>query len=213
MLLKPFLQFFYKGTVLQAVVSVPTALIFAPLPTLFRFFASPVVRWAVFVQKELVPYLRKTGAIEDELAEDDSEAAAAGSDDADDSASKKQQPKKKEKADRDLDKMREAAATSSGGGGSVDAQLRKRKAKKVSKADIEAEKVRLTSTCSLATHLLIQIRKVLVRNRNACSSARAWAARPSARTKRPPKRLPKRRRRRKARTRAARRACSRPRSG
>lgn len=138
MLLRPFLQFFYKGTVLQAVVSVPTALIFAPLPTLFRLFASPIVRWIVFVEKELMPFLRKTSAIEDELAEDDSETAA--DDDADGSASK---PKKKEKVERDLNKMKEALATGSGGSGGVDAQLRKRKAKKVSKADIEAEKERV----------------------------------------------------------------------
>jgi hypothetical protein len=144
MLLRPFLQFFYKGTVLQAIVSVPTALIFAPLPTLFRFFASPIVRWIVFVEKELMPFMRKTGAIEDELAEDDSETVV--DDDVDPSASKQQQqqqPKKKEKVERDLDKMKEAAATGSGGGGGVDAQLRKRKAKKVNKADIEAEKERV----------------------------------------------------------------------
>ena len=145
MLLKPFLAFFYKGTVFQSVVSVPTAIIFAPLPTLFRFFATPFMRWDVFVRKELLPFLRKTGALEDELAEDEAEegSAGGGADGEAGDPSKQLQEKKKEKVERDLDKMKEAAAGGGGGGGGVDAQLRKRKAKKVSKADIEAEKERV----------------------------------------------------------------------
>lgn len=138
MLLRPFLQFFYKGTVFQSIVSVPTALIFAPLPTLFRLVASPIVRWIVFVQKELLPFLRKTGASE-ELAEDDSEVADRGEHGADSPGNKQLQPKKKEKVERDLDKMKAAAAAGSDGGH----WLRKRKAKKVSKADVEAEKERV----------------------------------------------------------------------
>ena len=44
----------------MSAVSVPTALIFAPVPTIFRFFATPIVRWEVFIRKELMPLLRKS---------------------------------------------------------------------------------------------------------------------------------------------------------
>eukprot|EP01045_Picozoa_sp_COSAG04_P003664 COSAG04_NODE_151_length_22485_cov_15.968552_6_plen_124_part_00 len=49
--LSPLLGFFYKGHVFQSVVSVPTAIVFAPLPTAYRLVMTPFMRWAVFLKK------------------------------------------------------------------------------------------------------------------------------------------------------------------
>ena len=70
-----------------------------------------------------------------DMAEDDADLIEA------DPLSNPDIKKKKEKAERDLDKMKEAGATkTSGGGSAMDAQLRKRKAKKLTKEAMELDK-------------------------------------------------------------------------
>ena len=61
--LSPLLGFFYKGHVFQSVVSVPTAIVFAPLPTAYRLVMTPFMRWAVFLKKEMIPLLKRSGVV------------------------------------------------------------------------------------------------------------------------------------------------------
>ena len=72
-LLSPLLGFFYKGHVFQSVVSVPTAIVFAPLPTAYRLVMTPFMRWAVFLKKEMLPLLKRSGVVDDENEQDDEE--------------------------------------------------------------------------------------------------------------------------------------------
>jgi hypothetical protein len=115
MLMKPLAQFFYQGTVFQSAVSAPTLLVFGPIPTVYRFLASPFVRWKVFMLKEALPRL---------MPEEEEERGGE---------------------EEEEDKPVRAQVLKEGGGANaaMDAKLRNRKAKKVSDATAEKTKEEL----------------------------------------------------------------------
>jgi hypothetical protein len=134
MLLVPALQFFYQGTVFQSVISVPKLLVFGPIPTLYRLVASPIVRWVVFAEKELLPALGwKKGAAKPMSGEADADGDADETEGGHGEASG-------EGGGGGSKRERTLPRSGGSGGGAMAAQLRKRGAKKETKTASEQTK-------------------------------------------------------------------------
>eukprot|EP01051_Picozoa_sp_SAG22_P000475 SAG22_NODE_13_length_33548_cov_57.167773_27_plen_221_part_00 len=144
-ILRPLIVFFGTGAVFKSFVSVPTAVVFAPVPTAYRLLAGPFVRWCVFAQTELLHGEQKhlgrkraTAAVEngggaDAVSGGGGGGGAAAEDNAEGSeAAATAAPSTAGTAD--------SVTSTSTASGAVAAQLRKRRPKKVTKENKEQQK-------------------------------------------------------------------------
>jgi hypothetical protein len=134
-LLRPIIKFFGSGDIFKAFLSVPTSVIFAPLPTAYRLFIGPFIRWEVFARTELQ---RSDPKLLKRLVRRHFQQSSDAGDAAVSTAGREKADATPEDAQTEV--AAREAGPSSGLAGAVAPQLRKRRAKKQTTEQLQKTK-------------------------------------------------------------------------